>query len=624
MTFLAPLTTALVGAIGGIAVLLLHALKSRRRMVKVSTVAHWPTVNDDTQASEPFRIPRLTWLLLLHLLIMACFAIAAGRPMVSGMGSDADRVLVIDASASMRVMEPEGRERFARAIELAKERAATTLRAGGRVAVVQLDSAPKLVSGFSASPATVNAALDAMRASDEGDDVAKLPPILDGLLGEGGSEGESARVITLIDDRRAVATELGAYAIEHESVVGVGDGVVPRNLGIVRFATTRRAESPGEVRVLLELVATRDQESAVVALSLDGVELERVAISFAADRTARRILSVPVTGGVLTAQIQGTDALKSDDSASVVVTAERPLKVGLVQRMGPVVEGGAGDASWVLEETLRALPRVTVERMGMNAEFAKRVAEAGLDVVVLDGVPRNEAVELPTMQFGSGRAAAGDSAAEREMVVLWDRADALLSGLSLDGVFGVATLAAPSADARVLARSSARPLVWRVEGSGRVVAVAFSSVDTNWPLDVSFPVFVSRSIDWLAGVSERDGGRAIKAGELVEVGEERGAWVSASGERVEAQMEGGGWVRVSRAGVYRAEGGEDRAAIAVNVVDPRESSLDAGPAAEGQAGRVERGGNYSEREVWWWFLMAAAALLAVEWVVFASRSRLGA
>ena len=228
MTLLAPLTAAMIGGLGAVAVLILHALRSRRRIVLVSTVAHWPAVDDETQASEPFRMPRPTWLLLLHLLIMACFAIAVGRPTVQGSGNDADRILVIDASASMRVMEADGVERFTRAVAKAKAEASSTLRAGGRIAVVKLDASPTLVCGFTTSAATVNTAIDAMRATDEADDASKLGPILDGLLGDGLEEGGPERVITLIDDRRAVVPSLGSYPIEHFSV-GTGEGAdVPR------------------------------------------------------------------------------------------------------------------------------------------------------------------------------------------------------------------------------------------------------------------------------------------------------------------------------------------------------------------------------------------------------------
>ena len=366
MTLLAPLTTALIGILGGVTLLLIYALRSRRRMVKVSSIRHWPPVADDTQASEPFRWPRPSWLLLIQFLILGSLAIAAGRPTVTGSDGGADTVLVIDCSASMAALGDDGVTRFDAARAVALREAERAMRGGGRVALIRADAAPQLVTGFTQSGAALRAVLGDLQQTDEAQDLATVPAILDGLLAgyESRSEGSERRPrrVLLIDDRAGVDPRLAGYQIEHRRI---GGETTPRNVGIVKLAASRAADVPGAVRLLLEFVATRDAESAVVVLSLDGAEVERFPVSFGADRVARRVMTVAATEGVLTVSLQGGDALAADDSASLVIVPERRLTVGLVRRSGPMVEGSATD--WLLEETLRALPRADVKVVRIGA-----------------------------------------------------------------------------------------------------------------------------------------------------------------------------------------------------------------------------------------------------------------
>jgi len=627
MTLLAPLTTALIGVIGGIVLIALYSLRSRRRIVMVSSVRNWPTIDDDTQASEPFRLPRASWLLFLHLLILGLFALAAGRPLVNGSNASDDVVMVIDCSASMGALTEDSSAgsatdstRFALAVEEAVAEAERVTGGGGRVAIIRLDGAPQLVQGFSDSVAAARSALGSLLITDEAQRIGLLTPILDGLLAGSGVEAERARRVLLIDDRSAIDPALNGYPVEHRSVTSgsvarnqMARDQMARNIGIVRFAASRSADSPGDVRVLMEFAATREGESVVAVLSLDGTEIERFPVSMGETRTARKVMTVAAARGLLTLTLPGGDALPSDDSASMVIVPQKRVRVALVRASGPVAAGVSSDPGWLLEETLRALPRADVQVMSAGADLAARVLAARVDVVVADGVVLPAAVAVPQLVFG-GRAVSGDVKPDREAVVLWDREEPLLADLSLDGVFGVPRQAAP-ADAIVIARSLSRPLVWRTDGraggridgasnAGRRIGVAFVTADTNWPLDVSFPVFVSRAVDWLAGIEPGEAARAFKAGAVVDVGN--------------------GPVRVRRAGVV----GEGESRIAVNVVDRGESALEEGSGTA--LGVVDedseggRGGRESQKEIWSWFVAAAAALLMVEWIVFGIGARVGA
>jgi hypothetical protein len=166
----------------------------------------------------------------------------------------------------------------------------------------------------------------------------------------------------------------------------------------------------------------------------------------------------------------------------------------------------------------------------------------------------------------------------------------------------------------------------------RHVVVGASVTASNWPLQVSFPVFVSNAVQTLglggladaAGVSWRTGQVAVVP--LTSGGEApsyRGPVTATS-----RASEGGALVtRFERVGLYEATGEVaapfDR--LAVNLLDEVESDLR--PSAELAVGVSETvaavsGGEAVRREVWPWFVWGALGVLVVEWLVYVKRMHL--
>jgi len=373
----------------------------------------------------------------------------------------------------------------------------------------------------------------------------------------------------------------------------VAPSTPPRNLGITRFTANRRADDPTQLRILVELLATTDNESTILTLAANGTEIERIPISLTDSRTARRLLTLPMSGGILTASLQTQDALAADNTASLVITPGRPLSVALIRRAGPIAEGSLRDPGWVLEETLRALPRVTLQTLD-QARLASLPTPP--DVLVFDALPAPPSRTTPALLLGSSRAP--DAPSDRQSILLWDRADPLLTGLSLDGIFGVPTLVPSPVTTKPLARSSLQPLIWRTD-QPRTIAVAFAPADSNWPLDVSFPVFIARSIEWLAGITDDARGSAFKPGDVIDLGD---------GPR-----------RAPRAGLFTTTQGTP---IAVNLTEAGESALPMGESSPEATPPPASGSGAVRKEIWSWFLAAAFVLLIAEWFVFAARTRL--
>ena len=168
-------------------------------------------------------------------------------------------------------------------------------------------------------------------------------------------------------------------------------------------------------------------------------------------------------------------------------------------------------------------------------------------------------------------------------------------------------------------QSAGEPMVMTVEGpqGRRAVATAFAVGDSNFPLRVGFPLFVSNVVHWLAGRSpEAESG--FKAGQT---------YVPASGESISRRpvlkegAEGSDKVpqltemplRFETNGLYEVRGPFRSRWLAVNTGDSAESDL---RGAESTGSNLSvLGRSWGALQPWRWLTLAALALLVAEWLL---------
>ena len=168
------------------------------------------------------------------------------------------------------------------------------------------------------------------------------------------------------------------------------------------------------------------------------------------------------------------------------------------------------------------------------------------------------------------------------------------------------------------------------EGGRRRLGVAFSPADSNWPLDIAYPLFLIQAIEHytLGASSHRDAFANTRSNATVSIGSGSGTLelegpVPLSADIPPAQSDGTRRVSLGipeRAGVYRDEQGN--AVLAVNMMLSGESAVATSDTIS-IAGRVLSSGRSMQghREIWHWFVIAAAVLLTAEWFLFAGRMR---
>ncbi|MCC6285947.1 MAG: VWA domain-containing protein [Phycisphaerales bacterium] len=653
MTFLSP-TAGLIGAALTLPPLLLfYMLKLRRRPVRVSTTMLWEQAATDLQANTPFRWLRTSWLLLLHLVILACLLTALARPVLDAPAAKARQVLlVLDTSASMNARDgADGRTRLedakARALDLARTLGA---RSGGiEVGVISaawnatLERTPGAYSG------EVARAIEAVQATDQR---GRLQPALDlaeslvrAEADEEAAADDTPLVVILTDASTAEHLALSGAQTRIEQVGGEPGDAGAHNAGIVALAARRDFRDPELVRIFVRVANAEARERSLglrielgaqtilVPLTIPAARLESAGSIGGRWKPGERSTSVELRswpGGVLRASLEGADLLASDDRASVVLRAPKPPSVVLVR------EEGATRAGVILEEIVRALAGEGARVMS-GTEFdalARSGADLAGDVVIFNALSPATTPREPSLSFGASIADLALSPGPENGgtdALWWDREHPALRASPLDALFAARPMEVSAPDWTAIARGSAGPLLLERTAPGpRRLAAAFDLDQSTWPLHFSFPIFIASSVEYLAGAEARERGASFSTFEPARATALRPGMVRALGPAGDAagagqatnELEDVALGVIRTAGEYRLENASDEW-LSVNLCDAAETACATGLglSVSGVEIAAERARIARRMEAWPWFVLVAGVLLMVEWIVYGAKMR---
>lgn len=560
MEFLAPWAGITAAAIAVPTLLALYLLKLRRRPARVSTTQFWPKADDDLQANVPLRMVKPSWLLFLHLLILALLLLAIARPMVKSHAAATSRVVVLlDRSASMGARDiPTGADApMQTRLDQAKDRARELVRdlrrgvAPRQIGVVAFASEPIALSPLSGSSSAALDAIDSITQTDEPADLRAALALIEALASPTASEEDAPAdplTVYIVGDgayagelpgpvagTRIVFERVGPPAIAPstppaapptppaDAAAATTAANASGNLGIVGFAARRDYQDPATLRVFVEVLnATGAPATVPIALSIDGTVVDRKALavppldensrpggraSLVFERTTRE-------GGILVARLGVEDALPADDAASLIVSpAAKPL-IALV-KPNPSIEAAdqAQDvASILLADALAEMrARAVLEWRITQVESllsSATPADQWPDLIVFDRVAPSTLPPVNSLHLGAWPASdptaitltRGSDASDAKGVMLWDRDDPILRDVGLDAlrISGAAAFDIPPdiRGVRELARTNDGPVIIAIDQTG------IRRVATAFPLrDSNWPVQASFPI-FLANVVE--------------------------------------------------------------------------------------------------------------------------
>ena len=617
--------------LGGIVALWMLRLK--RQEATVSSLYLWNALLQETQANAPFQKLRRNLLLVLQLLAAFLLVFALARPFVYGEGLAGRTVVVIlDTSASMNATDVRP-TRLAAAKDAADRLIDSDLRLGDVATVLTASSKPaSLVSGFTGDKGRLKAAIDGAAGTDTPLDMAAALTLAQSLVGT--RAGAQIRVFSdgglAPDDlRKTGAIPFGGTDVR---LTPIGTAT-PGNLAITRL-DGRRNPQTGAYEIFAQVQGSGGPAPPGGTLTLlkDGKLIDARALSLTNGMQSETFDSPLLgSGGVVTARLDEVhDALAADNQASLVLAPPRPRRVLLVS-----------PGNVFLERGLNLDPDVTLEECAPDEFATVGRSGAGYSMTVFDGaLPAKPLPPGNYLVFNALNAqmplTAGGSADDPAFVDE-NRSHPVMRFADLDGLHlrtALRTQAQPWGE--TLAEADSGPLIAAGEHGGlRVVSVAFDLSDSDWPLRVSFPIFLTNAVRWLTaagglGASQEEtptGGVASltlpSGGASVTITRPNGS------KSALAAPTTGGMVLVDdtrQAGVYSAATASGQIyPFAVNLDSAAESTLAVQnppvlthPGASAPAVHLPRS-RRAKDDLWPAVAAAALALLLLEWFVFHRR-----
>jgi len=609
MKFLAPLAFLFAAAIP--VVIVFYLLKRKGTVRLVSSTLLWQKYLAETQANAPFQKLRKNWLLALQLLLLTLVVVAMARPYLSGAQRPSDlRVLILDGSASMQATDVSP-SRFAVARAQAV-RWVNGMRGGDQTVVVLAGADAQVKQSATSDKAALRRALDSCAPSDSPTRLAAALRMAEALVRD-----RPTAEIHLFSD--GVAPGLEEFENKALPLVYHEIGQSGDNLGIVAMDLRANPDQPRQRSVYAAVAnAGSNSRPAVVEFRLDDALLETRSVTIAGGETASLLFDLnQAKDGLLTMRLAGTDALAADNQVSMISALPRPIKALLVTK-----------GNRFLEKALAAAPN-------LELTVASRLidAAAAYDVVVLDDVlpvvwPKANllAVHLFNTNWGTGW-----KRLEQPVIADWRAAHPLLRYVALDNVQvreSNSALTPPWAVS--LMEASRASLAFAGElGSQRIIWIGFDLLESNWPLRLSFPIFVANAVEWLDPANERSR-LTVKAGEPFRLRTPN----AVTGARVRYPN---GTVReletsptqaeivfadTSAAGRYRLSYGSNEVSFCVNLLDGQESRIAPQPELRfsKRASVIASSAKSNNQEVWRWLAAFGLAVLMWEWWYYHRRS----
>ncbi len=621
--FLSPAFLGFLAAIP--VVILLYLLKLRRTEVIISSTMLWLRSLEDMSANAPFQKLKRNLLLFLQILALLLAVAALSRPYLESEGAPGSRAcILIDRSASMSAAEENGTR-----LEMAKAMATDVVNRavkGDKLMLISFADRSEVPCELTDDLSRLREAIASIEPTDARTSIKEAVQIVRSL------SPDNPDVPSVVSDLEVILISDGG--IEDEESLGeltsrlryLKVGRTSDNAGITAFSVRSPPEGRGE-RQALVTVFNGGGTTLETALSLYAGEglLSVSEIEVGPGASEDFIYSLPDLGvETMRAELDVTDALASDNAAWTTLSPSEKIRVLLV----------ASDDSTGAYFIRRALSLDKRVELGFATTSNYRFMEPGdYDLIVFDGWAPQTLPEKGGMLFinavppARGVSRAGEISRPPALAADPDHPLTRFVNPTNLTVMKAMKLVAREGSVELISSREGPLLLDASEGERRIVVVAFDLAQSDWPLRLSFPVFVQNLLNWAPGESAEIK-TTLKTGSplpLFEPGAESAVVTKPDGGAEKVVLDPTRPVYfgdTDMAGVYVADYGGRLESFAVSLLDKNESDL--GPADSISVGRGERAATSAKltrnREYWRALLLIALMVLAVEWIIYARRA----
>jgi hypothetical protein len=642
------------------AILALYFLKLKRQPVEVPSTYLWHKSIEDLHVNSIWQRLRQSLLLFLQLLLVLLAFVALLGPTWNDTRLPGDRfIFLIDTSASMgaRDVAPSRLEEARRRALLDIDRMASDAVA----MVISFSDSARVEQGFTGDRKRLRRALEGVKQTNNTTNMKEALQAAAGLANPGRSATDATdtqvaeaapAVLKIYSDGgldRVEGFALGNLEPQYNQIGQItyenneaadpakrGEAVDwADNVAIVALTTGRkegRAEqleafarlqnfSPDAKTVELELLLDDQLVDARIVEELPSGET--IGVSFDLGE---------VNAGVLELRAKTNDVLAIDDRAWTTINPPRRAKVLLVTPGDEPLEFA------LFTDRARQLADVTIEPPEhLQSAAYKSQANTAYDLIIYDRCSP-ETMPAANTLFVAALPSKGTEWKGGEKVVApqildSDRSHPLTQLVELgDVLIAEATPLAPPPGSSVLIDSTAGPLL-AIAPRGRYedAVLAFElegdkDYGTNWPVKLSFPVFVLNVLDYLGGgeieAASAQPGKSVAievdtAAKSIQVRTPADQTLSVERGNLGAFH----FAQTGQVGVYTLlDRGEALQRFAVNLFHPSESDI---KPKNIEIGHTEVAGENSvepaRREAWKLLLLLALVVLLFEWYIYNRR-----
>jgi Ca-activated chloride channel family protein len=610
MNFLSPLAFWLAATLP--IVVVFYLLKRRRKVQVVASSMLWRKFLAETQASAPFQKLRHHWLLVFQLLMLALAVLAMARPYFSGNVSEGGLLVVImDTSASMQSTDVSP-TRMDAAIEEASE-LIETLSDTDQMMILAAGRQTRVLQSATSEKNELHRALSSIQSSDTSTyllDAFKLAQTL--------VKDQKLAEIHLFSD--GAASDLNEFEPADLNVNYHPIGTRSYNVGIVSLDVRPNPDDERTRAIFAGIVNySTNRVDLLAELQWNDQTIEARPLELEPGSTDSQAFIAPQSeNGIFTLKLNSEDDLAVDNQASVVSLLPKPVRTLLVTQ-----------GNRFLEKALNAARNIELAVVDQYTETSPDV-----DLVVLDDVIPLSWPTVNTLAIHVTHTNWFEEVnlVESPVIVDWKAAHPLLRFVQLDDVQIAETLGVKTPDwAMSIVESTSTPLILAGEQDGqRMVWGGFDTLQSTWPLRVSFPIFIANAIEWLNPTTSQASMVNVRTGEaLVATLEETDSALSMllpNGQKTSLETSPDSrqiiFADTLQQGVYRLQNGTNEVVFASNLIDASES--DNGPREELNLGGYKQitgtGQQRANLEMWRWLVFVAFCVLMFEWWYYHKRT----
>lgn len=603
---------------------LLYILKLRRSEVIIPSTMLWMKSLQDLTANAPFQKLRKNLLLLLQIIILLLVVFALARPFIQTSGIEGRNLcLLIDHSASMQTNEG-GKTR----LDLAKEEAlkiVESMEGGDRAMVIGFAESADVRCELTDDRFHIRSAINGITAHDTRSNVKDAAQIIRSIAPvnpEVTAVVSNLEVLMFSDGNVAEGARLAALSVPIQYVRA---GSSRNNAGITNFST-RGTEGEGEGRQCFVQVYNDAEAPLETTLTLyygdDILGVDELTVP--PGDTDEAVFVLPaLEDGILRAELDHPDDLAVDNKAWLSLQQDTFIDVLLAGSADSI--GGA-----MLRHVFSLEPRV---RLSVTTPEQYAGLTDAFDLYLFDGwspptLPQGALVFINTLPSLPGLASAGEIANPPVMALDKDHPVMRFTNPSNIAIGKALKVTLPEG-ARTLVSTDGGPLIADISQALQpMLFIAFDIGDSNWPLQLSFPLFMQNVFAWVpetgtGGDPTLATGSPIEIHALTDVTEARILTPDGGEQRLALDpLRPVYFAATNDAGPYEVERGENHRHYALNLLSREESSIH--PADTLALGDLQvaaaQGPVTFNKELWRWLLLAGLVVLALEWWVYTRRA----